>query len=69
MQRFQFARRGLVTCNVPTLVLWNKIRLELSKNREDIFDFGSKNTLNMYRAVKTLENAGIQAEETFCFFD
>ena len=29
MQRFQFAKRGSVVCDVPTLVLWNKIRLEL----------------------------------------
>ena len=54
---------------VPTLILWNKIRVILAADRDDIFEIGTKNTLNMYRAVKALVNGGIEAEETFCFFD
>ena len=37
MQRFQFKKRGLEVANMPTLVLWNKIRVELNRCREELF--------------------------------
>mmetsp|Transcript_6039 Transcript_6039/g.8156 ORF Transcript_6039/g.8156 Transcript_6039/m.8156 type:complete len:128 (+) Transcript_6039:1582-1965(+) len=51
LNKFQFAKRTIIVQNVPTLVFWNKIRLELSKNRQHVFDLGHTNTLNMYRAI------------------
>lgn len=69
LNRFQFTKRGTVTATVPTLVLWNKIRVTLAAQREDIFELGTKNTLNTYRAVQALIESGLEAEETFCFFD
>ena len=57
MNRFQFAKRSTVVSDVPTLILWNKIRNELSKNRQEIF--GAKGNLHMTHAVEILIESGI----------
>ena len=69
LNKFQFSKRSIIVQSVPTLVFWNKIRTELAKHREEVFELGYKNTLNMYRAVRVLKESGITAEDTFPFFD
>ena len=70
LHRFQFAKRhNSIVANVQTLVFWNKIRAILAGQRDEIFEIGTKNTLNMSKAVRLLVESGLQADETFCFFD
>ena len=51
------------------MVFWNKLRVVMANHREEIFDLGRTNTLNMMRAVQILEESDMTAEETFPFFD
>ena len=69
LNKFQFSKRSIIVQNVPTLVFWNKLRNELIKRQEEVFEIGYKNTLNMYRAVRVLKESGLTAEDTFPFFD
>ena len=69
LNKFQFSKRSIIVQNVPTLIFWNKFRNEMLKCKEEIFEIGYKNTLNMYRAVKVLKESGLTAEDTFPFFD
>ena len=41
----------------------------LLNNREEIFDFGRTQKLNMMRAVRVLKDSELTAEDTFPFFD
>ena len=61
-----------MTANIEVLVLWNKIRLALKKNRDFIF-FSSEDpsscNYKFNNALQALAESGIEADETYCFFD
>ena len=52
---------------MPTLILWDKIRVELAKHSVELFSGPS--AFNFERALKVLMDSNIEAEETLCFFD
>ena len=74
LQKFQFAKRGIVVSDVPTLLFWNRVRAALSKQNAYIFEQtgparGTAAVLNMSRAIGVLIDSGIEASDTVCFFD